>query len=202
MGWLYYYRPPGETDVAHFRAKFTDGYELLDGMTLRAPIGSGYQSVLYGALREKRTGHVEAFVALLNRGRSQYTGDANFGYKDMTETMGPAERECPRRILEMLTPLDVIFAGEDPETNSSYRWAREWREACWANVRKRESRTTAKKGDTLKFAQPLEFANGDTLDTLVLVDARRNQFARPGREFSPAYRISRWRDREFEVVAA
>ena len=42
-----------------------------------------------------------------------------FGYKDMTEHMGPCQSECPAAILDLLTP-----------TESPY--AREWRERCRA----------------------------------------------------------------------
>src|SRR3546814_19605923 len=47
-----------------------------------------------------------------------------FGYKDMDETMGPCEADCPARILDLLTPTDKEYA-------------REWRARCCANLARR-----------------------------------------------------------------
>lgn len=55
-----------------------------------------------------------------------------FGYKDMTEHMGPVVSECPERILRRLTPLSD---AEDPQG-----WARAWRERCWAHLTARQAR--------------------------------------------------------------
>jgi len=49
----------------------------------------------------------------------------NFGYKDMDENMGPYFYNCPKRILELLTP-----------TTSKY--AKEWRRRCWRNIKRKE----------------------------------------------------------------
>jgi hypothetical protein len=47
-----------------------------------------------------------------------------FGYKDMTETVGPREDRCPRSILEKLTPL---------RTDGRDGYAAQWRERAWAH---------------------------------------------------------------------
>jgi hypothetical protein len=41
-----------------------------------------------------------------------------FGYKDMDESMGGSERDCPARILDLLGPTDS-------------KWALEFRDAPW-----------------------------------------------------------------------
>lgn len=50
----------------------------------------------------------------------------NFSYKDMDETMGPCEAQCPESILSLLTPIDSD-------------WANEWRERCMANAARQKS---------------------------------------------------------------
>lgn len=58
-------------------------------------------------------------VFLLAAGRSFNNIPANkWGYKDMSESMGPAVKTCPKRLLDKSTCPD--------------KWAVEWREACHA----------------------------------------------------------------------
>src|SRR3546814_16727894 len=44
-----------------------------------------------------------------------------FGYKDMSENMGPCEADCPAAILELLSPTD-------------HEYALDWRARCRANL--------------------------------------------------------------------
>lgn len=48
-----------------------------------------------------------------------------FGYKDMTEHVGPCEDRCPRSILERLTPLS---------DDTRHGYARDWRSRAWAHL--------------------------------------------------------------------
>lgn len=50
----------------------------------------------------------------------------NFCYKDMDETCGPCQAECPESILKLLSPTDS-------------QWANEWRERCRENAKKKKS---------------------------------------------------------------
>lgn len=45
----------------------------------------------------------------------------NFGYKDMDETVGPCECDCPKSILDLLTPTDNEIANM-------------WRERCYRRL--------------------------------------------------------------------
>lgn len=78
----------------------------------------------YGACERTRPGqepYVFAGVCLTSvDSREYYT----FGYKDMDESMGPCERECPVSILKLLSPCD-------------YEWALAWREDCRDNAAKK-----------------------------------------------------------------
>ena len=49
-----------------------------------------------------------------------YVKKGRFGYKPMSEDMGPGESACPRSVLKHLSPTDN-------------KWAQEWRERCEKN---------------------------------------------------------------------
>jgi hypothetical protein len=73
-----------------------------------------------------------------------------FGYKDMTEHMGPHESECPASILDLLTPIE----GD---------WPNNWRARCRANLAKRrllDAKPTPRPGQTIVFDDPLRFNDG------------------------------------------
>lgn len=141
MGWVTYHRPKGESDRTHFERELladTD-YEIVECSTV--------DRVFYAAVRTKTTGAVWALVVLLQRTR----GHHNFGYKDLEESMGPAEANAPAKVLDALTPTDN-------------KYALEWRQRCRNNLvkradaRKRQQAVTV--GVVIQTAVPLHFANG------------------------------------------
>lgn len=80
----------------------------------------------YGACERSRPGqepYVFAGVCLTSVDSREYY---NFGYKDMDESMGPCERECPVSILNLLSARDD-------------KWAIEWRAACRENAAKKSA---------------------------------------------------------------
>lgn len=97
-------------------------------------------SVYYAAVRttDKTTGHSEVFAAVCLTS-TRRDGGFNFGHKGMAEDMGPCEDDCPKGILVLLT-----------DTKSKY--AKEWRERCWAKLRdKKPSLSSVKIGEVIKF---------------------------------------------------
>lgn len=100
-------------------------------------------SVYYAAVRttDKTTGHSEVFAAVCLTS-TRRDGGFNFGYKGMSEDMGPCEDDCPKGILVLLT-----------DTESKY--AKEWRERCWAKIRdkkqNRQSLASIKIGEIIEF---------------------------------------------------
>lgn len=69
-----------------------------------------------------------------------------FGYKDMSETMGPYKYDCPASILDLLGP-----PGND--------YAAQWREGCRQRLAL-TSRRRPRPGDTLVLPEPLTFTDG------------------------------------------
>lgn len=64
--------------------------------------------------------------------------DHNFCYKDMDESMGPYQTNCPERILKLLTPTE-------------HEYAVKWREACWAKIEAKKARPKIKPGTCLLY---------------------------------------------------
>lgn len=117
----------------------------------------------------------------------------NFGYKAAEESMGPPIQNCPQRILELLSPLDQLYTpGSD-----SHTWAGKWREACWQRILARQARPTVRAGDTVKFSKTIKFTSGTEEDTFVFVKGSTFK----GRHGYGRYRISNWRDSDFQVLS-
>jgi len=107
----------------------------------------------------------------------------NFGYKDMDETVGPCEFRCPATILALLTP-------------TTHEYALDWRKRCQERIDKRAKAPSVKAGDWVKFASPITFRGGETLDTLQWV--KGSTFKR----YYGLYRISNWRENEYQNIGA
>ena len=128
-------------------------------------------------------GEIFAVVCLV-RWNTRSSDGQNFGYKDMTENMGPCEADCPAHILDLLTP-----------TNKEY--AIDWRARCRANLVRR-SRKLA-DGDRIRLDDPITFTDGHVAqEFLVSKRGRRTVLRDP--DTGGAYRISRLMERAWSIV--
>jgi hypothetical protein len=157
MGWTFGHRPKGITDLAYFRNEFDwDKGQVVDasrrGMTV------------YLAYLQKDSGLTFAIVCLTRWVRDS---DYNFGYKDMDEFMGPYVADCPRRILEQLSPLES-WGDED-----KIAYAREWRARAWAHERRRQMAPQIKVGRILRVPYLVPFSTGKRHDIFLITDGRR-----------------------------
>lgn len=209
MGWTFYHRDKGESNVAHFQKQFGQGYEIIDGAT----VGGTF----YAAVRDPN-GLVSAAVILT---RWVPNDPYNFGYKDMTESMGPGEARCPARILDLLSPTIDLYGpvlykqacdthydcswdtskpphpGQHDEPSGAAAAANEWRGACriYANLMSRIKRGTRIKLPTVDSPYKV----------WEVADLRRNRFY-PVSEagdtivWGPPHRIPWWRSGIFEIV--
>lgn len=157
MGWTYqraifYDRRGGIDRKAECDALYTWHNEET-GDRCRVLKSAMVGSTWYGACERTRPNqapYVFAGVCLTHVCSNEY---CNFGFKDMDESMGPAERSCPTSVLNLLSPRDD-------------EWALEWRAACRENARKAaaarkdpNSLQNAPLGTTIttqKNGQPLE----------------------------------------------
>lgn len=179
MGWTWFNKSSDISAAEWFKDLYNlegngERYEVLDVAIVRL-------RTLYAAVKIKETGEVWAAVYLLGYAPNDYY---NFGYKDMDETMGPNESECPERILKLLTPTDS-------------KWANEWRERCWQNIKRRKSKPKVQDRSRIKFTEPLRFTDGAVLDEFTVhMVGKKVRFISGG----GLYRITNWREREFQIV--
>jgi hypothetical protein len=92
--------------------------------------------------------------------------------------MGPVEDRCPARILNLLT---------EPSNDH----ARQWRERCRARI----AQPRPRKGQTVVFAKPLQFTNGDEYRTLIFQGGSRFCSAD-----GTLYHVPSWQEREYTVA--
>ena len=129
MGWL---TMPGSsmgghaTAKAYLDAQFTYTRKAEDGSAgLRVLASSCPQNrTYYAAVQVKQNdvgGAVFAVVCKVLWNPNRKTGE-QFGYKDMDESMGPCEDNCPRRILDLLTPTESEHAIDWSSTHAPVRW--------------------------------------------------------------------------------
>ena len=150
MGWLFMRDIGGHAAPrAYLDNQFT---YLRDDHRLTVLASSMDGSTYYAACERVESNNdrqVFAVVCLTKHNPRSADGQV-FGYKDMTEHMGPCESECPASILDELT-----------DTDSEYAVA--WRARCRANLVRRKlerAKPTPKPGQTIIFDEPMRFSDG------------------------------------------
>jgi len=153
MGWTYTYR--GSTPVKEFLTERINcenehaRWKVLDIAIVK--MRTAYMAVEI-IRRDKETGQLDtttrkvvAFVFLLDYRPSD--PDYDMGYKDMDESMGPCESECPERILNLLTPTD-------------HEYALTWRQRCRDNIARKKAFRLSK--NVVIETRPISFQDGRT----------------------------------------
>jgi hypothetical protein len=131
-----------------------------------------YGTVIYAAVRSRDGDDVFGLVLLAERrGGILYT-------KPISEDMGPAEDRCPARILDLLSA-------------PSNDWAHAWRERCRARL----SKPRPRHGQTVNFAKPLTFTNGESHSTFTYRGGSRFRT-----DNGCECHIRRWQELEFTVA--
>jgi hypothetical protein len=130
--------------------------------------------VVYAAVRHHTDDLVFALVLLVER------RDGVVFTKAMTDPEGPCYYDCPASILDLLTPTDDKYATR-------------WRQRC----RDRSARPKPRKGQKVRFAEPIRFTDGTS--GAVFTFLGRTRFAT---EDGGHVAIPRWADRAYELVDA
>jgi hypothetical protein len=150
MGWTYAFERPADPRAALDRLLTWSDQRgtrrVLDSAIVRLRVY--YAAVEHIAPDGGRQVWAAVFLVDFRRGADGLA----FGYKDMTEHMGPVESECPERILRRLTPLTE---AEDPQG-----WARAWRERCRAHLTARRSQRLT-DGAQVKTRAAFALPSGD-----------------------------------------
>jgi hypothetical protein len=108
---------------------------------------------IYVAIRNKETNDVTAIVCLITKHKNETLS------KVMHECTGPYYYNCPKEILNLLTPTN---------NNNSL----DWRETCLNNIQKLEKNKNLKKGDHFLLYEKEYFVSSMNKNILVysLVD--------------------------------
>ena len=187
MGWLFM-SSLGQyaTPKAYLDAQYS--FETDEGTSEILASALVNRRTYYAACRQRNheTGKAETFalVCLVKYNPRDREGLV-FGYKDMSETMGPCEAEYPAKILDLL--------GSTTSAN-----ALDWRARCHAALA-RQGRTAPKNGDTIIFSQTIRFTDGsEARRFIVQAQGQKVFFTNP--ISGGCYRISRWKYREWTNV--
>ena len=161
MGWTFQHRDKGVSHKQFFGHLFTFETEAKSQRMLdcAAKLDTVYCAIEY---TYKATGKraVSAAICLIRWRRNDWY---NFGYKGMDEGMGPNEAHCPRRILDLLTPVEDTYDYE-----SGIKYANEWRAKCRANLARNAARPRLSVGKIIRTPAPIRFQNGIEEDTFVV----------------------------------
>jgi len=162
MGWTYMYKPSSQSASEFLREQFDEDGDLFRWETLDISVVKFRTA--YAAIRKtvKQTGdsHVFGVVCLLDyRPHDTY----NFGWKEVEESMGPTESECPARILDLLTPTDEKYAIE---------WRKRCRERIERLDKERQFMASLTPGDILHHEAGLSFTSGARLNTFTLLSKK------------------------------
>ena len=129
MGWLYMTSLKGHSGPRQYLdAQFTSERPDAASKVLRSALVS--MRVYYAAVEQVRiaTGQREVWAAIcLVRYNPRDPEGYIFGYKDMEESMGPCECDCPEPVLDLLTPTDREYAVQ-------------WRARCRENAAARRAK--------------------------------------------------------------
>ena len=193
MGWLYMRSLEGHAaPKAYLDAQFTYDRDTGRSRVLASSVVG--RRTYYAAVEWISAGtkarEVWGLVCLVRHNPSDREGLV-FGYKDMSESMGPCESDCPARILDLLTA-----------TENTYALA--WRERCRARLSDRSARAakpTPKPGDVVVLAEPILFRDGRTFSRFEAVSwpGRRRGALVYRSELGGLYRIPKLKDRVYII---
>ena len=172
MGWTFFYKPVGKKAVdaikegcgpewleKHFVAATATREAVFIVAKFHEPDSDVYVPDADGMIR-----------SLLVYAIKSVPKDAyNFGYKDMTETMGPYGCPAPMSIIAQCSELQDPI-GPLPEY-SSLKSARNYRADSAAHAARRAAKRKLKPGDKVTLAKPMSFAG--TLQQTFTVEIRR-----------------------------
>jgi len=163
MGWLYHHDPIDDP-VAYLTDQFNhEGEHCINRVLGAARVGNTVYMAVECTDKATGTSFVLAAVVLISNTRKH-----GFGYKDMTETVGPCECACPDRIMRLLSPVTDI-------PNPGY--AAEWR-ARVATHKKAAAELRAKRADLrpgsiVTLERAVSFRDGTTASVFRICFVRR-----------------------------
>lgn len=147
MGWISIHLDNSESVKDWFKSEYSDKtkFEVLD-------IAIVQRTTLYAAVKNVEYNFVYCAVYLLSYNKHEY---CNFSYKNISEFSGPVQYHCPKRIMNLLTPLDKW-----PYIDQ-IKYAVNWRKKVMEYWEKRDSIKKLPKTYIFKTENPVKFSNGN-----------------------------------------
>lgn len=150
MGWLFMYGLDGHYGPRQYLdAQLTHERATCNSRVLRSALVR--MRVYYAAVESVSTDgkrDVWAAVCLVKYNPRDREG-LIFGYKDMSEDIGPCEAECPKEILDLLTPTES-------------KWANEWRDRCRKSIEQKAEnarKPNPRAGQLLEFEHEIPMSD-------------------------------------------
>jgi hypothetical protein len=123
MGWYGTYERVAQTTEAVKKHLVGEGYRIVDGALIgNARSGYAFYAAVTG--NNKETGNRDFTFGMVFL--CEFKGN-EFAYKPMDEFMGPFYYDCPKKILQLLSPLNEL---PDFKYESQYDWRRKCSERC------------------------------------------------------------------------
>jgi hypothetical protein len=167
MGWSWMNKPSNQSASDYIRNEmYAEGYKVLDVAIVK--LREAYVAV------KRPDGQVYCGVIMLGYAPNDHF---NFGYKAMDESWQPYYYNCPKRILDLLTPAD--------DANSL-----KWREACRQVLADKASKPKLYAGAYIVFDTPVSFTNGEELTDFYVMNAQKRLYSK-GKGYYGNYKLSK-----------
>lgn len=165
MGWLEYHATHYKNGKVDRKAEMDAIYNWEDDnrkveVLKSAMVGGTYYAAIKSFNKTNGYECVIAAVCLTSTNSKDYF---NFAYKDMDETCGPYKCDCPKGILDLLTPTDNEYA-------------KEWRKCCRENLAKKKDKNSLSK---LPIGSEIKFTSFDGQECIAFKHPPAYQFKRP-----------------------
>ena len=156
MGWTSYNAKNYKNGKVDVKKECDEAISGWDCQVLRSVLKG---SVWYGAVKLK-DGRVIGMVVLTSVRNNDYY---NFAYKDIDESCGPGYYDCPKAIINMLTPTDN-------------EWANEWRQKC---LNRKKEKSTIEKLNELPIGTTIQYTLSNGAVEKVYKHPAGYQFKKP-----------------------
>ncbi len=176
------------TPKQYLDKQFTYERDAADGLPFHGyrVLASACSRTYYAAVQsygESGPGRVVAVICLV-RWNPRASDGYVFGYKDLSETAGPYESDCPLRILDLLSPTDNPVALD-------------WRRRCHEGLLRRKRYIP--DGALIRFANSISFTDGSS-HQVMRVRREKNKILLSPKDGLGCYTVSHLLDRNFEIV--
>ena len=139
--------------------KIIGKYEVLKSTMVGGTYYAAIKRTKFATETEPEQSLIFAMVCLTSTNMKDYY---SFSYKDMDESMGPYCYDCPKSILDLLSPTDNEYANQ-------------WRQACYENIDKKKNPNSLNKlpdGTVIKVTLPWDTTRYNKGDEVTLTKKR------------------------------